>query len=140
MFIQILDALCLHHPDLLEYQMGPRNWLEVQHLLNFFRPFAEASTYMSAQKYSTIGGVILFFNAIMDHLGKYKSAKKGRSQKAPPAIIKQAAEAAFEKLVQYYQKTNMMYCVVTLLDPRCNVTYFKRNGFPEEWTTSDIDR
>ena len=93
---------------------------------------------MSGQTYSTVGGVIVCFNAIMDHLERYIEGKIPCLK--PPSIVKQAAEAAHSKMKEYYNKTNMMHCIVTLFDPRCNMEYFERNGFTEDMIDDFVQR
>jgi hypothetical protein len=40
-----------------------------------------------------------------------------------------AAEKAREKLLKYYNKVTPIYCIVSALDPRINLEYFRN----EEW-------
>jgi hypothetical protein len=47
----------------------------------------------------------------------------------PPDCVISAAEVAHQKILDYYNKTHMTHCVVTLLDPRCKEEYFKGKGF-----------
>jgi hypothetical protein len=117
----------------------PKEWHEIQHLVFFLKPFAEATITMSGQTYSTISGVIVLFNAILDHLDTYKGGKY-ETLTRPPAIIQDAAKAAYKKIVEYYNKTNDIHCIVTLLDPRCNLQYFINNDFTPELYGPFMDR
>jgi len=105
-------------------------WYEIKHLTLFLKPFAESTRFMSGQSYSTLSGVIILFNVIMDHLDAYRNEIGEYSTVSnPPASLFIAARAAWDKIHKYYNKTNNTHTVVTLLDPRCNVDYFKDGGF-----------
>lgn len=140
LLVKVLNALCAFDSELRKYAIEPAQWIEIKHLLGFFRPFAEVTTFMSGQNYPTISSVIVFFNHIMDHLDSYKEGKLPESKAEVPDIISEAAMASYEKIKKYYNKTNMIYCVVTLLDPRCNVEYFKENEFEDVMINEYIAR
>ena len=125
-FVKVLNALCANDPGLYKFRIFPSKWKEIYHLLAFFRPFAEVTVEMSGQKYPTMSGVIVYFNFILDHLDRYKEDLD------IPLKIRTAAEEAHTKMVEYYNKTNTLNCIITLLDPRCNVEYFMENGFDFE--------
>jgi len=82
---------------------------------------------MSGQNYTTVGGVVVLYNGIMDHLDNYIKMK--RMSKGYIQSIKMAAKAAYDKIVPHYKKVHNMQCIATLLDPRCNLGFFAENGF-----------
>lgn len=43
-----------------------------------------------------------------------------------------AAENAREKLLKYYNKVTPLYCIVSALDPRINLEYFRNEGWDEQ--------
>jgi len=51
--------------------------------------------------------------------------------------MKKAAKKAREKLLKYYNKVTPIYCIVTALDPRINLEYFRNEDWDdqliEEW-------
>lgn len=72
---------------------------------------------MSASSYSTVYLIIPLFNIIIDHV---EDAAAGRASD-PHGVMTQiwlAAQAAREKLIQYYSKTNATIMLCTALDPR----------------------
>jgi hypothetical protein len=124
--VKVLDNLCIQDPEFEEDRISQTQWKEIQQLVSFFKPFAEITIHMSGQFYSTIGSVIVLFNVIMDHLDKYREGLSGKSSK-----IKLAAKAAYDKIKCYYNKTNTIHCIVTLLDPRFHLQYFRENEFTD---------
>ena len=129
------NVLCGHDPDFEKFRISHAEWHEIHQLLSFFKPFVEATLKMSGQKYPTLSGVIVLFNVIMDHLDEYKDEKSHI-----PAKIKEAANAAYVKIVEFYNKTNTTNCMVTLLDPRWNVQFFDFNGFSKAQKASFLKR
>jgi len=137
--IQSIDVLCETEDDFFNCQIDAAGWQEIQYLLHFLGPFAEMTTMMSSQSYPTISSVIPYFNALMDHLDKYRSKSK-HGRKFIPLCIRDAAAKAYTKVKQYYNKTNPTQCLVTLLDPRCNVHYFKVQKFTPQLLDPIIER
>ena len=39
--------------------------------------------------------------------------------------MKMAAESACTKLLKYYNKVTLLYCIASALDPRINTEYFR---------------
>ena len=137
--IQSIDVLCETDDDYFNFQIDTSGWQEIQHLLYFLRPFAEVMTIMSSQSYPTISAVIVLFNRLMDHLDKYQSKSK-HGKKFLPMCVRDAAAKAYTKMKHYYNKTNPTQCVVTLLDPRCNIHYFKAEKFTPKFLDPIMDR
>lgn len=44
-----------------------------------------------------------------------------------------AAEDAREKLMKYYNKVTPLYCIVSALDPRINLEYFRKEDWEERF-------
>jgi len=127
--IKVLDII-MQEDEIEDLWSWPAKWQEIQQLLIFFKPFAEVTNYMSGQSYSTISNVIVQFNTIFNHLEGYTDkSNKSIKSKGPPAYLVQAAKKAHEKLRDYYRKTHDMYCMVTLLDPRCKLELFYQQDF-----------
>lgn len=137
--VKVLDNLCAHERGFGKYRIGDDSWEIIEHLIYFLHPFAELTNLMSGQKYSTISGVIVLFNAIMDHLEMY-SEGIAETTNPPPVSLTDAAYEAFEKVKEYYNKTSHIHCIVTLLDPRCNLKYFEDNGFQKDMIDPFLDR
>jgi hypothetical protein len=130
--VKVLNVLCSCSREMDEYRIESDEWEEIQHLLGFFRPFAEVTVMMSSESHPTLSGIIVYFNIIMDHLDKYRKGKYHLSTPLP-IIIKIAAQASYEKIKEFYNKTSKLHCIITLLDPRCNLEYFRCERFGDEW-------
>ena len=138
---KVLNILCVADEQLVQYRIELKEWNEIEHLIAFFKPFAEVTTFMTGQNYPTISGVILLFNSIMDHLDKYRLVQKNLKVVIHlPEKIKEAAEASYQKMLKYYNRTNEIHCVVALLDPRLNKGYFQNSGFTSQMIGDYVER
>ena len=126
-----MAKICKQDNDLADFQLMPKEWETIEHILHLLRPFAELTGYMSSQSYPTLSSIIVYYNAILDHLDNYEEDPFYKQNKHLQ-IIESAAGAAKIKLLQYYNKTTDIYCVVTLLDPRCNLAFFKKAKFTND--------
>jgi hypothetical protein len=52
--------------------------------------------------------------------------------------IHNAAVSSLTKVQEYYDKTNELYIVVTLLDPRFKLKYFENDKSADKMNTSDV--
>ncbi len=86
---------------------------------------------MSASLYSTVYLVIPLFNIILDHVEDVATSR-GNGPDRVMTRIRSAAQAAREKLVQYYSKTNTTIMLCTALDPRRKFYYFVKRDFPKD--------
>jgi hypothetical protein len=87
---------------------------------------------MSSSSESTVFYVIPLFNIIIDHVEDTASRMGGQPGEGWVERLQNAANAAREKIVQYYSKTNTTTMVCTALDPRRRFNYFVKKGFPQD--------
>jgi len=80
---------------------------------------------MSTSSYSTAYLVIPLFNIIIDHVEDVADLSENE-------VIQIAANAAKEKLIRYYSKTNTLTMLCTALDPRRKFHYFIKKGFLDD--------
>ena len=71
------------------------------------------------------------FNKLFDILDNI-IAGSGRYVEIASPTVKEAAEKARAKLVQYYTKANTTMLLCMVLDPQYKLAYFKKHDFPEE--------
>ena len=126
-----MAKICKQDKDFANFQIKPKEWEIIEHILHLLQPFAVLTDYMSSQSYPTLSSIIVFYNAILDHLDNYEDDPFYKQNKHLQSI-ESAARAAKCKLLEYYNRTTDIHCVVTLLDPRCNLAYFKKAKFTNE--------
>jgi hypothetical protein len=104
-----------------------RQWKSIEKITKFLAPFKELTLKVSASSISTAYKVIPLFNLLIDHVEDMASIEEDGE-----STMKNAAMAAWEKLVQYYTRTNTTTMLCTALDPRRRFQYFIKKGFPED--------
>lgn len=80
---------------------------------------------MSSSIYPTLSTTIPLYNTLIDH------AEDMDDLENIDPTIKKAAKKCIEKLLEYYNKTNKVYLVATVLDPRFKMQYYEENKWEE---------
>lgn len=120
-----LDFVTANLKELRQYELAEEEWNLLSEIVNFLEPFAVTTKYIEGFKYPTLSLVIPLYNKLMDttedlSMDFTKSTESRR-----------AARLAFDKLINYYDKTTPLYLVATVLDPRLKLVYFQQNGWEE---------
>jgi hypothetical protein len=110
------------------------DWKDLDTIVMMFEEFYEATNIVSTCKTTTLSSVIPIFNILIDAMEEHSdNASEGK-------IASQfglAADAAKEKLLQYYNRTDAspFYVAALILDPRNKLGYFQR----ESWAKALIN-
>jgi hypothetical protein len=114
-------------------------WTELEKVKLFLEKFKEITVLMSGSSYPTLSMLIPLYNALIDHMEDYMFEDEDENENKnedenegddengsedEESIIKKAAINSREKLLQYYNKTNDAYVIVTILDPRLKMEYY----------------
>lgn len=125
--IQSMWATC---PELAEFKVHNTEIDNLIIVYDFLKQFKLISTLLESEKDVTLPYVVISMNVLLDNLEKkiqFLDNKDERSQEDETLLL--AFQAGRDKLVQHYQKSNWIYCVSLILDPR-----FKYQGFDKtEW-------
>jgi len=113
-----IDLRCELDPTLNNGVIPDRKWKEIAGIADFLQPLKEITDIMSAHKYPTLSLVIPLFNSVVDHFEEVLNKHSRKKQPPNTVLLVSAAQAAIDKLLKYYNKTNTFYCIVTALDPR----------------------
>jgi len=113
--------------DFRKYKIEKAEWKTMAEFTRFLKEFYVITTFVEGSKYPTLSSVVPLYNSLLVFLEKWSSEEKNSEES------KAGANAAIEKLTEYYEKLTPTYLVATVLDPRCKLQYFRRNG----WETGD---
>jgi len=80
---------------------------------------------MSSSSYPTLSMVIPLYNALIDHTEDYAFNDE-------ESFIKIAATNSRAKLLDYYNKTNDVCIIVTILDPRLKMDYYDDDSWSDD--------
>jgi len=75
---------------------------------------------------------------VLQAIIKLLNDKKGKSQTDENLLW--AFQAARDKLIKYYNKTNWIYCVVLLLDPRHKLETFNLTNWGKELLCQSLEK
>ena len=100
---------------------------------------------MSGYKYPTLSCTIPLYNSLIDHVkdtidknninDNIDDNDDNTDDNDIKNIMKEAANKCKNKLLEYYNKTNDTYLIVTILDPRLKMEYFIDNDWDSELIT-----
>ncbi|XP_043475867.1 zinc finger BED domain-containing protein DAYSLEEPER-like [Leptopilina heterotoma] len=136
-----LKLLCKLNPDLNKFCLQESEWQLLEGILKYLRYFKTLSLTLSGEKYITIPMVVVGFNMLLDKLQDGINIFDQKIRKSGVEIqIKNALEAATEKILKHYSKFNWMYCAVLLLDPRFKLETFQLTAWGKEMVNESLKK
>jgi hypothetical protein len=107
--------------------------------------FDQATRKLSAVNYPTLNRAVPIYNYLFNNLEDFRDACDGKTSLRETAAIisqcspvvkgalKNAIQAAYDKLCEYYGKTWAdMYAIAVILDPRYKTNYYRLNDWEED--------
>ena len=86
---------------------------------------------MSSSSYPILSMIIPLYNALIDHIEDFMDEEdfeenddNSNDTDKEESTINLAAKNCRKKLLEYYNKTNDAYIIVTILDPRLKMEYY----------------
>ncbi|KAI3629692.1 hypothetical protein MIR68_011127 [Amoeboaphelidium protococcarum] len=117
---KVFDLLCLVATgDGFKEQYRTIKWDVLEQLCLFLRKFAKATTTLSGSKYGTLNQVLPMHVNFTNHCLKMKTSRV--------QVVRQAADAALQKLNQYCTTFTDYNVIATVLDPRYKARFFDQN-------------
>lgn len=97
----------------------------MQRFAVFLKNFASLSMLIRGDKYATLPIVVLTYIMVLDKIeATTKQLEQQDTRSALEDLLMDAHQAAYDKLMCYYAKTNWMCCLALILDPRHKVETF----------------
>ncbi|XP_046435220.1 zinc finger BED domain-containing protein RICESLEEPER 2-like [Neodiprion fabricii] len=121
-----LNALMHNYGELREMIINPEEWEIIEAVCAYLKPFDHLSTVLGGQTYITLPLGIVGFNMLLDKIETVThqlDVKPSRSCVDEEFI--EAFQARRDKMLKHYKKTNWIYGVVLILDPRHKVGTFQ---------------
>lgn len=136
-----LKLLCNLNPDLNKFYLQESEWQLLEGTIKYLRYFKTLSETLSGDKYITIPMVVVGFNMLLDKLQDGIRNLDEKIRKSGVEIqIRNALEAALEKLLKHYSKFNWMYCAVLILDPRFKLEAFQLTAWGKEMANESLKK
>lgn len=124
----VINFLVIHGKDLTNpgedlLTIKTEAWDRFSDIMNFLKPFNEATIMTSADKYPTLSVVVPLYNAILDHMNLWMTFNTN-----PGDVLHSAVIAAYAKIKLYYNLSSDCYTIATVLDPRFNILFYDQEG------------
>lgn len=120
-----LEMLTSSSSNLRGYAIHESEWIIVNQLLNFLTNFKKISVLFSGEDYPTLPIAVVGMNLLIDKLEKIVFDLDNRPERnSLDETLIMAVQAGRDKLLKHYKKTNWIYCISLILDPRHKVKSF----------------
>lgn len=134
-----LNLLCENNAALNPYRLSNVEWMVLKKLVEYLRHFKALSTAFSGDKYPTLPLVVIGINMMLDKLETFiLSHQSTHTYDYINSTLNESIIAARDKLMKHYEKSNWMYCVVLILDPRHKVETFQKTHWGKEMANESI--
>lgn len=113
-----------------QLKLSDNEWVLVSKICSYLRSFKTLSLVLEGEKYCTLPTVVIGVNLLLDKLETWAHEldnKIDRDTNDEQIIL--CIQAARDKIVKHYNKTNWMYCVALILDPRHKVETFSSSSW-----------
>jgi hypothetical protein len=100
-------------------------WNQIKTMAELLRPFKVATDNANGSQYPTSSIIVPMYYLMLNGTSKWIIENKTKLNKDEFGVmICNAAENAYDKLKKYYDKLSPLLNVATVLDPRCNISFF----------------
>lgn len=100
------------------YLLSEEEWCLCSEVQKFLKHFKTVSTVLGGDSYVSLPYVIVAFNMLLDKI-ENKMQTLNRTDK-----LFNAYQAGQDKLLKHYHKSNWIYCICLVLDPRHKIESF----------------
>lgn len=127
---EALNILCDNISKLKDLKITEKEWILISNICQYLRSFKTLSSVFEGEKYCTLPMVVIGVNMLLDKLKLWAHELDHKIERATTdEQMLYCIQAARDKIVQHYNKTNWIYCVVLILDPRHKVDTFSSTSW-----------
>lgn len=122
---EALNILCDNISNLKDLKITEKEWILISNICQYLRSFKTLSSVFEGEKYCTLPMVVIGVNMLLDKLELWAHELDHKIERTTTdEQMLYCIQAARDKIVKHYNKTNWIYCVVLILDPRHKVDTF----------------
>ena len=125
-----ISLTCSIENSLKEFNISDNEWSNLEKLLKYLKPFKTLTDLFSGEKYPTISTVVIGINLLLDKIDCWITTLN--ENVIFDNKIKDCLIAARNKILKHYNRTNWMYCVSLISDPRHKLETFDRTSWGKE--------
>ncbi|XP_015118459.1 uncharacterized protein LOC107042094 [Diachasma alloeum] len=128
-----LNLLWSECEEVASLKMSEDEWILLTRIHDFLKDFDHLSKTLGAEKYVTLPLVVVAFNMLLDRIKSTTSSLDLKEERTKvDEILIEAFQAARDKIIKHYNKTNWVYCAALILDPRHKVSTFEQTQWGRE--------
>lgn len=121
---------------LKKFKISSSEWQILEFIRQFLQHFTYLTNLLSAEKKTTLPVLVVAINMLLDKIEKIISEVENLNYSDEQVLLMNGLRDCRDKILKHYDKTNWIYCVAMILDPR-----HKYGGFDTtEWGRSLKDR
>lgn len=138
---QGISTFCSSVAELNEFQIIDEEWVILEKIHKFLINFKNLTTKLGGDKYVTLPFVIVSFNLLLDRIETVMTqldSKIPRSEVDEQLIL--GFQAARDKMLKHYVKTNWVYCTTLILDPKHKAETFDMTAWGLEMKKESLRR
>lgn len=126
-------------PELTEFQISKDEWFIFEKVHKFLINFKSLSTRLGGEKYVTLPQVVVSFNLLVDKIETtITQLHENILRTAIDEQLLLSFQAARDKILKHYKKTNWIYCISLILDPRHKAETFDLTPWGTELKESSL--
>lgn len=136
-----INVLCNANRRLAEYAITSEEWAVLKAVETFLRPFKFLTELLSGEKYPTLPNIVVALNQLLDKIEQLITAldiDPNRSQVDETLLL--AFQAARDKIIIHYRKTNWIICAVLILDPRHKLETFSLTSWGKNLKDQSLEK
>lgn len=133
-----LILLCENNTPLNNLIITDNEWLLLQEIYKYLRHFKVLSKSLGGEKHPTLNLVVVGLNILLDKIKDSINDLKKKVRNSVEDSILAALKIGLEKLLKHY-KSNWIYCVILILDPRHKLLTFDSTKWGREMKKSSLE-
>lgn len=136
-----ISLICDNNSDLKKFKLIADEWHVIAKIHLFLEDFENLSTKLGGEKYSTLPMVTLLFNMLLDKIEAFIGELNNKSNRSGiDENLLQGYVAARDKMLKHYRKTNWIYCIALVLDPRFKLEPFLKTVWGKELKECTLEK
>ena len=125
-----LNIFCDNIENINNCKILDKEWVLINKFCQYLRSFKTLSSILEGEKYCTPPLVVIGINLLLDKLEIWAHELDNKVDRdATDEQIIYCIQAARDKILKHYNKTNWIYCIVLILDPRHKIEAFSSTSW-----------
>lgn len=134
-----LKMMCECFEKLEQLKVTDKDWVAIEKIIKFLSYFKTITKTFSSSLTPTIQSVVVSFNILIDEIEKLANELEAQSIDRTDEALVYAFRSGRDKILQYYKKSNWIYCHAMVLDPRHKLVCFDKTKWGKDLKKQTIN-